>query len=360
MAVTVFPYPAQTVLGAWPFHTASLSTGAFTLNQTTDSLSFIFPVEETVAITRVGIRQHIRGGTAPTFRVSLMGVTSSGDEDGVIKAGGNCYVDYTPIPANDGKFLWLDLNASYTATRGEYLALDIRHVSGTIDAANWASFGTSMLSNVSVGGHYHIRNDNGSRSRSSLVPIYGYGSSTAIYGFPISSGISPQDISSPQERACRFRVPSSWGSTFSIEGAQVSTILAASVVAEVRLYDSSDNLLATAPLPASTTASNTAALVYRVLFSSPVTGLATDSWYRLSVRPISGSLPVYGLGFNGTEEADLWSPTSRVHASERSGSGPWTDYDNRRVAIHPLIGQIDFHNPSSSGGYTGRIIGGYR
>lgn len=360
MAVTVFPYPTQTVLGAWPFHTSSLSTGAFTLNQTTDSLSFIFPVEETTTITRVAIRQHQRGGTAPTFRVSLMGVNSAGDEDGIIKAGGNCYADYTPIPANDGRLVWLNLNASYNAVRGEYLALDIRHVSGTIDASNWTSFGTSLLGNVSVGGCYHIRNDNGSRSRLSTVPVYGYGSNTAVYGFPISSIISPQDISSPQERACLFRVPSSWGTTFSVDGAHVSTILAAGVAAEVRLYDSSNNVLASAMLPTSTTASNSAAMVYRVLFPSPVTGLTAGNWYRLSVRPISGSLPVYGLNFNSVEEANVWSPASMIQASDRSGSGPWTDYDTRRVAVRPLVGQIDFHNPSSSGGYTGRIIGGYR
>lgn len=319
----------------------------FTLNEATDSITFVWSQPESATITRVGVRQQTITGTAPTYRLSLQGVAGDGNEDGVIKGSGNCFVDYTPIAANNTTFFWLNLNQSYTASAGEMLALVIQHQSGTINASNNAQF--SVTSAVGEGGAYGIpyviQNDNSTRSRNTSTPVFGIGSSTRAYGLPAHAVSGGSTFSSPVERACRFQLPGTLVSSAVVVGAKIYMLVPAAGAAEVCLYTDGGTLLTSITYDGDWAQSNAAGRPYVIYFPSAIT-VTAGQWYRLSLRPTAGAWLLPWLAVADEADWDAWGWRSFAHGSERSGSASWTDQLTRRYAIQPLFGLVDEGRPS--------------
>lgn len=193
-----------------------------TMDQTTDSLYWVFPAETTSAITRVGFRYGSRTGTPPTFRASLQAIDSSGAKTGTVLGGGSpASATFTPHADTswDGTFREITLDNSYTpASINEMIAIVIDYSSGTVDGSNNSSFtrGLSSHQSSTAGIPYHAIVNAGSTTRSTLPVTFAYGTASRWYGYP-GIAINNQTVSTSGHRTAQYlTLPSGNGSTFKV------------------------------------------------------------------------------------------------------------------------------------------------
>lgn len=347
MASINLPFAQQPLLSFWPFW-GTTSTGAFTLSSTSHSLSFVFQVEETLTISRIAVRQHSRNGTPPTYRISLMGVAPDGNEDGVIKNSGACYVDYTPTPSNDGALIWFNLPSAYNATRGEWLSIFIKHQTGTINSGNSLVINTTMFT-TSMYNTYHIRFDGSVRSRISSYPVFAYGNTSKVFGMPYHSSVS-SSLAPPLERGLRFKVPGVFGTNFDLDGAAIVMAMPSGGTGEVNLYTDDDTLLVTTPVTADLSSLISNSGTVRILFPTTVTNLQTEAWYKLTFKPISGNFTFMSFTTATLDDMQVFGNVDNAQHIQRSGMSSWTSSNLIRPAINPLFKRLNLHDPPSSSG----------
>ena len=314
---------------------------SFTLNGSTDTLTFVFQALEAATITGILLRQTTATGTAPTYRVSLQGVDGTGIEDGSIKASGAAYVDTTPTSGNNNTMLRLALGTSYTCTRGEMLAIVVAYQSGTIDGSNNCSFSsTHSLSHI-PGIPYAIQNDAGSRTRPAASANIGYYSSSKVY-LPTAetvTGSSFSSASTPDERGLKFALPADWGSTYQILGARWLGTLPAGGSYDLVLYDSDGTTVLQSETMDTDHDQSAASLRMRqVLFDeSTLSTLSYGTSYRLVLKPTTGSLTLYEWTVDASGDLTGWPLGTDVCYTSRTDAGSWTDDAAKRATFASII-----------------------
>ena len=208
------------------------SVGSFALDANTDKVAFIFQAQSTDIIDSLGFRVHAiaDGGTMPTYKISLTGVTNAAS-DGTIKQSGNASATFTPSVAGGysaGAFMWHALTTGYTPAMGEWLALVIERSSGTADASNSITVSTALNNGVftAVKQAPFVSSDStGSWGRGTAASIVtaGIKSGSTVLQVndvrPWKTVLTVQACNSPTEVGFFFTVPSGMmGSSFTVAG----------------------------------------------------------------------------------------------------------------------------------------------
>lgn len=209
----------------WPGEViVSTTCTADTLDANTEKTACVFNMPYAVTIAHCGFWYGTRTGTPPTYRISIQGVNSSGNPDGTIKGGGSPASNTFTPPADstwNTQWKWIQLNNSYSASRGEVLSIVIDYSSGTIDASNFSTMG-GVASGL---GDDRLSFPNkqfysGSWAKAAGTPLFAFkdgASPTNVWG-GLAESVSAQTYS---RAAMKFNIPSTFCSTFKIRGAKL-------------------------------------------------------------------------------------------------------------------------------------------
>jgi hypothetical protein len=329
---------------------SGVSLSAFSLNQTTDALEFIFSCDTTDPITHGFIRLNSITGTTPTYRLSLQGVDGSGNPDGTIKGGGSP-VSKTFSPSSLGWAAssghWVQFDNSYTpANRGEMLALVMDYSSGTVDASNFASM-TNGFSVVLSGLPYAINNDAGSRTKAAANPIFGYRTASGRFGVPIKNVTTIGNFNSgsgTNEYGMLFSMPSGWSDTFTVKGLQFMPTLTAAGISTLRLYNggaAGDTTVLQNVTMDSDHSQGTGAHNQTVIFDeASLSSLTFGNSYRLAVAPDATNINMTYVEVEEAADFLAFQAEQNVSLTQRGG-GNWTDTATRRlVNFGAILGDI--------------------
>lgn len=349
-------------------YTAAPAFSTFILDATTDALEFICQMPEAATITHVLVRYGVRAGTPPTYRASLQGVDATGIPDGTVKGGGSpASVTFTP-PADttwDGTMRVLTLANSYTAARGEFLALVIDYSSGTIAAGNSSTFTAyaSQVRTLRQGFPYVIQNNATVRTRqaASAMPVFGLRTASTTYGYPLASTTAPSvnSNSTPDEIAIKFTLPTSMGDTVQCVGARVWAGLAAGKSLLMTLYDTdgtSSIQTLTIDSDVQSAAGSNERLFEWFFDETTLSTLTIGSAYRLSFSPqetttafLYRTVSVAAVG-----DWDAFPGGQQCLFSTRTDTGAWTDTDTDRLLAELLF--RDWTEPTAGGGQNRAIL----
>lgn len=207
----------------------SVSLTSATLSTNNTRLAWVFQAETANPFTALGFRLTTitNGGSMPTYRLSLQGVSGSGFPDGTIKGSGNsAFVTFVPTVANgfaNNTFTWQTLGTAYTpASVGEALALVLDVSSGTANGSN--NIAAVYVVTGVVGDQnarpYALFDANLTWAGGDLVlgaPVWGYKTASEVCGNPVEA-VSSTSVTSTTEVALRFTLPAALGSTFQLLG----------------------------------------------------------------------------------------------------------------------------------------------
>jgi len=131
--------------------------------------------------------------------------------------------------------------------------------------------------------------------------------------------------------------------------------------AGARLYDASDNILASATLNAGHRSTTSSALAH-FYWDSPV-DLSKDTYYRIAIRATTTT--DIGILRNYTDSSSLFNclplGTDMIQTS-RTGSGSWTNTNTNRMVMGLLVNAFDDASGGGGGSASGisraRVQGG--
>ncbi len=323
---------------------------SFTLDAATDQAEYIFQAADAITITRLGYRLTTLTGASPTFKISLQGVDASGNPDGTIKGGGSpASKNFTVSGSNSWN--WLTLDNSYTCARGEFLAIVISYVSGTIDGSNNVSFGQTISNSVAWATPYTIGNNAGVRTRASGAMIYGYGTTTRAYGRPLQvvrSTIYSSDTASTDEFALRFIFDPNFWSTYSVLGMRFSgTSGAAGKTIKMILYDGTTVLQ---DMTWDTDVCFAAATTrgHELFFDeATLSTLSAGKEYRISLQPqaTATNMQFHGMEFAAAADMDALPGGQQWYSSTRADAGAWTDVLTVRPLAELIVANLSGRAP---------------
>ena len=355
---------SQLAIGSvYPAQGAALSFSSFTLNQSTDKAEVVFEAFEDATITRLGLRIGTITGSV-TCKIGLQSVDSSCNPDGTFLSSGNASATFNPssLSWSSGDWRWVTLDSTVDVTRGTKYAWVVEYSSGTLGsqvmnhyAGGWG--GTS-------GAPFAITNDNGSRTRQgNAIPIFGYGSSTKAYGFPLKSitEINFNSGSTPDEYAIAWNLPTQFGSTYKVVGVRFGAFRVASAgqTWTMTLYDSDDTtVLQQAQKDSDYWDGATNIRGSTFLFDeSTLSALNTGSNYMISFAPDNASIALrpYYLEVDAVEDWDAWQGARNFWIEDRVNAGSFTPRTTRRFNCDLLIDDITAPGGGSGGG--GVVIG---
>jgi hypothetical protein len=252
------------------------------------------------------------------------------------------------------------LDNAYDVSRGVKYAWVVEYSSGTLGSQVINHYNNGWASGS--GAPYAIANDNGTRARqANNIPIFGYGSSTKAYGFPIENTGDPNynSGSTPDEYALAWNLPTQFCSTYKVLGVRFGQFRVASAgqTWTMSLYDSdgttvlqsiqqdSDYWDATASTRSSTW----------IFDETTLSALNSGSTYRIGFIPDNASITLRPQYFDVDAAADwnAWQGGQNFWVSSRTNAGAWTDTTTRRFNCDLLIDDIT----APSGGGGGVIIG---
>lgn len=193
------------------------------LSKSTYKMDWCFQVREACLITHLGVRvanYRDRGDMInPTYRISLQGVATTGAPDGSIKNGGACFAAVTFTEEMENTFQWISIEGSpYGASRGEVLAMVLEYSSGTIDSFHFTAISRILLnSSYIAGGFPYSGLTRTSRNITGDRPVWGYKSSSKVYGNPISN-LDRATAGGARQVALRFVFDSEWAEFFTVQG----------------------------------------------------------------------------------------------------------------------------------------------
>lgn len=309
----------------------------FALNGSTDQFEFTFQAEESGPLTRLGVRLGAKTGTTPTYKISLQGVDGSGLPDGTIKGGGSpCSKTFNPSSLGwaDGSWNWLTLDNPYTMTRGELLAGVIAYDSGTIDGSNNASFSAHNNTGPNFLFPRVFQNDAGSRTLTSSMPYFGYGTATRAFGTPIQTAGSAtvNSGSTPDEVGMLFTLPSAWSGTKQIVKVRVGMYVNSGQSILWQLYDSDGStVLQNVTTDTDTPRTGVYGWHEYTFDEETLATLKFGSSYRLTMAPqaVTSHFPSY-IEVASAADFDAWEGGQNIQWTERTNGGAWTDRPTRR------------------------------
>lgn len=344
---------------------------AFSLDANNEGVVIVFQALEAMTITRLWYNVSAITGTAPTYRISLQGMETANNptrNDGTIKSSTNAYATFQPVATGPA---WINLNSSYTCTRGEFLTIVIDYSSGTIDASNFASFVWGMQTTFTkeLCGPHVLTLPGGVYTAQTVEPMFGYGSASKKYGLPVSSAPSPV-ISTAQtydEHGSLINLPSSIFGTFTIAGMMTYHTASPTGTLQMKLYDSDGStVLQSVDFDGQYRGGSSAGYRYILFDETTLSTLNPDTNYRLSIYNNSGSnLTFFDYSFAASDDfeaLDIFGPwISRTNRD--GGAGAWTDTALERTGIFPIFGEINLAGTGGAGsilghpGMTGRMNG---
>lgn len=351
----------------FPYYGGSIGFNNFTLNQSTDQHEVIFAAAVNEPITRLLVRLGTITGSSPTYKISLQGVDGSGNPDGTIKGGGSPAsktFNPTSLGWTAGAVNVLALDNSYTPSFAERLAIVVAYDSGTINTSNCASF-TNWITTAGQAWSfpYSIQNDNGTRSKQSNLPIYGYGTASSIYGNPIQTINSHlfSSASNPNEYAMKFTLPAGWGDTFQTRLFQHLFNVAVNGTISVKLYDgggaSDTTVIQSVSFDSDQLSGTPQRLGESVFDTTTLATLNMGGTYRLSFGPTTATnMTVYSMDVANVADWDAFPGEQNVCLSTRNG-GNWTDVLTRKLyGCKPVLS--DLTKPAGGGGNV-VVVGPY-
>lgn len=321
----------------------ALGNGTINLNASTVSYAVTFRSLTTAAITRLGIRRSSVVGTPPTYKISLQGVNSSGDPDGVIKASGNAMATFLGASLAAG-WNWLSLTSSYTPSRGELLSIVVEYSSGTVDGSNFlVPVSNAPGANVRLQEFpAYSTGASGVYTRTQNNPIYGYGTSTTAYGWPLNSQSTTTINSS--EAGALFTLPSGWGSTFKVAAARffMSTIVVGKTMTAT-LYNGGE-VGDTTPLQTvdidTDLLNTTGGFLDCVFDEATLSTLNFGSAYRIALSTADASNQIIrNITTAVADDMAAWQLGGQFNLSTRAG-GNWTDTPTSRLLCELILADI--------------------
>lgn len=344
---------------------SSLTFSNTTFVNTTDQIEWIFQVPDdagagTVTITRLGYRLASVTGTSPVLQISLQGVTAGGIPDGTIKSSGNASATFTP--AGSATWNWVNLTASYTANRGDWLAIVIAYSSGTLNGSNTPTI--SRCINVFADTlPISVNNVAGARTRDARVfPIYGFGSAGKAFGNPLQN-LGSTLLVNPVEHALRFVIDATTCTTFKVVGLRfMGSTPAANKVCSAVLYSG------TTALQTVTWGGNYGGMIGGVAPSelwfqdASLTTLVAGQEYRLSILPTdaSNNVVLYDLQYAAQADMEALPGGQNLYQSNRNtgGATAWSDVTTSRPMLELILGDLTPPLPfMANRGLSGGLVG---
>lgn len=334
-----------------------------TLDQSTDAVEHIFQARDAVAITKGAFRYGVRTGTPPTLKLSLQGVDlTTGNPDGTIKGGGSpVSVTFTPPADATWNGTWRDLTFDnpYTPTKGEYLALVVGYDSGTIDGSN----NSSVTTVCNIDGNkslfpYAIANNGGVRTKSAGFPIFGYSSASKVYGHPMVAVDQTlyNSGSTPDERALRFMLPSTWGQTHAVVGVRFQVLMSTTDL-RLNLYDGTTVIQDNDVDPQ--VVSSVASTIHWIDFyfnEATLAALNHGSVYRLGFQPQNAvNMGILAFQVASANDLQAYPGGTEWFMSTRTNAGAWTDDPLTRPVAELIIADWAVAAAGASGSH---FIGG--
>lgn len=317
------------------------------------------PGSASYTLTRAACRIGTITGTSPTYRISIQGVGATGVPDGTIKGGGTpASATFVPSAANTA--ILIDLDNSYSASPGEWIAIVVDYSSGSVDGSNFSNIGYTVTSALDAGLQPYGLDFQASWTKRSESGPFGVGTTTELWGEGLfnNPGLTGTfaNASSPNEYGICFTVPSYY-SHLRISGFQFSpSSFVASGSHTVTIYDGGDvsdtTVIESVTLDSDTVYSNRRNVI---LFDSsdPIT-LVGGSSYRIAIRP--DSTQTARLYYADVSDVNLWDATPLEQSScytTRAG-GNWTDNTLRKMPWALLVREVELTaSGGGSAGFTG-------
>lgn len=335
-----------------------------TIDATTDTCYWVFQMPEDAQITTLLINYLSSAGTPVQHRVSIQGVNvTNGRNDGTATAAaswtptGGAGVIALPITHNGAGGTLSSINLS----RGAFYSLVIEPCqnatapcsgAATPNGSNNSLFGigtTTGQGGTVQGFPYAVINNAGTHSKQSRWPIFGLRSATKTYGNPLVS-VTANGISSGDDQAISFNLPSGACSTFKVAGARFSALSpAAGQNVNIVLYSGTTVLQSTTWDTDLVRLATTTGQIFEVFFDDPPSTLNCGTTYRLGVTPISAAtvgLNLINLPAAGDRTA--YPGGTNFGWSTRTGCGgpcdatatAWTDDNTKRPLVELVLEDI--------------------
>lgn len=321
-----------------------ITIGSLTIDAGDEKAAFVFRAPKAGNIDRVAFRTATVT-TGATVDVRLETVGTDGNPTGTL-AGTN--TNGSKVIANGDDDAWIEttLTAAAAVTRGQLLALVIVNPSvspGNLNIARFGGEGFPYALNYTTSWQ--------TKTSSTLPMAVRYDDTTypRVWGaqpFATLAQTSVTTATTPDEVGNKFTVPF----PCKAEGAWVAANVSnTSGDFTVRLYDGSNNVLASATIDMN----QQGAELHRVVWDTEVT-LAIATTYRLVILPTTTNALNYrhatwpsGLA-SAAPGAGAWEFTSRTDA------GAWTDTADKIAMIGLLISALD---DGAGGGTTQGNLG---
>lgn len=317
-------------------------------------------------ITHVGYRQGTTTGTpaANSYTIGLYTVDGSGLPTATDLGGGSPTAkSFTPAAANDSTFQWVQLTNSIPIARGTVFAIVMQNAADTSVNYTQMSYDQSngaTMNSLSAGFPYALTYASPTWTKSSSAfrsPVFGYKSSSYVYGWTAQSGTSPRSTSTSGQRvAAKFTLPSTWGTSFKVVGFRVwGRLGAAASAVKIGLWDATTTLQSIASFDSDHVRSAASSTAHEFYFQD--TTLATLTFgttYYIGLESISSS--TVGLTTMDFASAnDLLCLPNGGNACYSLYTGSWGD---TTTSIPMLTLILDDITPPSGGTTYGHIIGG--
>ena len=319
-----------------PFPNATGTLATAILDASGDKIGGIFCAPKDGSIDRVQLYCSATAGTPPSYTVRLE--TLSGGFPSGSLAGANASGSVTPTAST---LHTVTLTASLAVNTGDFFGIVLN--SASADGTNNATFNyrSGLVWPISLGFPRAVQDlSAGSWSLGSetpyIVPLYSDGEyfplcvpnvSTVTTAY--DSGTTPDEIGSLWVQAGKATCYGSLVHNRFVGGASDGT---------VKLYDSSDNLLASASITGADIVHTTGNLFWRVHWDGVT--LNDGETCRLTMVPGSltdMSIPVYTFASEAMRQAITHSSLT-----QRTNAGAWTNDAASFVATMPLLSAITY------------------
>ncbi|MCY2966689.1 MAG: hypothetical protein NT069_24180 [Planctomycetota bacterium] len=337
--------------------TAAVAITTFLFDAGTKRFATVFRPIPGKTISHMGIYCSTLVGAPPVFEVRLESV-AAGTPSGTLLAP-DARGAFTPAAT---AWSWVPFDAGYTPTSGAAISAVVAWSTGTIGAANSATFNFRLASAFAGANPWPTSNSGTAWTASNgTIPILGIRYSDGT----IHPGIAPLRTatlatfatnSSPNEVGNRFISPAG----LTIDAIGVLTRLVASGQATLRLYDDAGTQLAgidAQPIDALKDSAATSAIGTIVAQIAPL-DLSAGTRYVCAVRP-TNTVGCYQCKLTFADAASRAAFFGDAWWVQRTGTGPWTEDLTSVAVISPRMSAINIppqnvqRHPGMCGGLNG-------